>query len=185
MGWRMNVHLKLAYDLGVQTAREKFAQGTSIRQQRQAPTWGLGGPLPSGFKEPPPPPLQRKPMTTQGLPPKSPIRTSTAPTGQAGGTNTSGASSAQIGSPQATGGTTGVSHNTAAGVSGKQHAWNQQAGRMSAGKAQANIAADQTVANVVSRGNREMGDVLRDTSGNPGAPPALTGAQMPGSQVSR
>jgi len=121
----MNPYLKLAYVLGTQEAQIKFAQNTMIG--RPAPTWGLKGPTPQGFKAPTPSP---------------------AP-------------------------------GTAAGVPPQQHAWQQQSGRTSAGDAQANITASKGIADTVSRGNPQQGQLLRDTSGNPGIPPALTGAQMP------
>lgn len=178
----MNAYLKFAYNLGVQRAREKFADNTSIHQQRQTPTWGLGGPLPSGFKAPPPGPLQRTPMTTQGLPPKaspSAPAPSTQPSGAPAMAAKATASTAGATARPITGGAGGTEQGTAAGVSTKQHAWQQQAPRTSASDAPANIAASKGIADVVSRGNRDMGQVLRDTSGNPGAPPALTKGDIP------
>jgi len=179
----MNAYLKFAYDLGVQRAREKFADNTSIRQQRQAPTWGLGGPLPSGFKAPPPAPPQRAAMTTQGLPPKSSgtgAAPAPQPTGGTAATRTIATTANTAARPiTGTPGALGTDQGTAAGVSPKQHAWQQQANRTSAGDAPATVTAGKDIADVVSRGNKEMGQVLRDTSGSPGVPPALTKGDIP------
>lgn len=182
----MNGYLKFAYNLGVQIAREKYAGGTSIAHQRKAPTWGLSGaPMPPGFEPVPPAPPQRTPSTTQGLPAKAPSGGAAAARSSAAVTTTPTARSTTIGpgttARPITGGTMGPRQGTAAGVPEEQHAWNQQAGRLSAGDAQANIAANKDISSVVVRGNREMAQIIKDTGGDPGASPALTAAQVPGS----
>lgn len=76
----MNTYLKLAYDLGVQRARVKFAQHTSIQHQQKTPTWGLGGKTPTGFQAPPPATAQAgAPPTTPTSPGSGPQKTAPKP----------------------------------------------------------------------------------------------------------
>lgn len=174
----MNPYLKFAYAVGAQAAREKFAS----RGSSETPAWGRSGaPLASGYKPPSPESLSRSPMTTQGLPPKSPLGTppASAPTPSSNSTLATGvkstATTADTMARPLSG--TGAVHNTAAGVDPNQHAWNQQASRTSAGDAPATVTANKDVADVNARGNQNMAQILRETSGNPGAPAALTNAQ--------
>jgi hypothetical protein len=55
----MGNYLKTAYNLGAQAARDKFAEmNPGLAQQRKAPTWGLGGAAPGGFKPVAPPAMK-------------------------------------------------------------------------------------------------------------------------------
>lgn len=133
-------------DLGVPAHAKTAAPnpGSLLSPQRQqAPSWGLGGPLPSGFKSPPPPPTPTaapKNITGPKPPAASPMPAPPPPVQNTG---------------------------THAGLPHTQHAGQQQAGRNIASQAPANTRAAGDVADVVARGNREMGKVLKDTSGDP------------------
>ena len=133
-------------DLGVPTHAKTAAPnpGSLLSPQRQqAPSWGLGGQLPSGFKAPPPSPTPTtapKSIASPKPPAASPMPAPQPPAQNIG---------------------------THAGLPHTQHAGQQQAGRNIASQPPANTRAAGDVADVVARGNREMGRVLKDTSGDP------------------